>query len=65
MIPPILCHDRHHHEELSSRESDPSAVCPVTAFSKTETPPPPPPHRLFPAPITSTVKILLLKDLHT
>lgn len=40
MIPPIFCHDRHHHEELSSREPDPSAVCPVTAFSNTETPSP-------------------------
>lgn len=58
MIPPILCHDRHHHEELPSREPDPSTVCPVTAFSKTETPCTPH-HCLFPAPITSTVKILL------
>lgn len=40
MIPPIFCHDRHHHEELPSREPDPSAVCPVTAFSNTETPSP-------------------------
>ena len=35
---PTPHHARHHREELSLRETDPRAICPVTAISRKERP---------------------------